>query len=288
MPFEDRQYNREYNPGSGGGGSGPKFIFPMPSKLTFGLIIACVAIFFLQAFVPRVSAYGALILFDGLWYKQPWRWITYQYLHGGGGHLFFNLIGIYFFVPALEARWGWKKTLVFYTAGGLAAGVAFWAMSLMFLGGGGILIGASGCIFAVLGALTYLAPDMQVLAMMIIPITMRTLALLYTVFFLFTVIGDRNLSDAAHLGGLAFGFFTPWLTGPATSRFMDDWRQRQKTRARQMEADEQQSIDRILQKVHDSGMNSLTRAEKKTLARATERQRQSDATREAKYRRTVN
>jgi membrane associated rhomboid family serine protease len=274
MAFEDRQYNREYN-----AGSGPKFIFPMPSKLTFGLIVACVAAFFLQAFVPRVTEHGALILFDGLWYKQPWRWITYQYMHGGGGHLFFNLIGIYFFVPALEARWGWKKTLGFYTAGGLASGLAFWAMSLMFMRGGGILIGASGCIFAVLGALTFLAPDMQVLAMMVIPITMRTLALLYTVFFIFTIIGDKSLSDAAHLGGLAFGFFTPWLAGPAMGRFVEDWRRRQRTRARQTEVDEQQSIDRILQKVHDTGMNSLTRGEKKTLQRATERQRQADLAR---------
>ena len=46
-----------------------------------------------------------------------------------------------------------------------------------------------------------------------------------------------------------------------------------------MEADEQQSIDRILQKVHDSGMNSLSRSEKKALARATERQRQADLAR---------
>src|SRR5262249_4759651 len=159
------------------------------------------------------TIWGMLTLEEGLAFKQPWRWLTYQYLHGGGGHLFFNLIGIYFFIPPLEVRWGWKRTLAFYTAGGLFAGACFAAMSAMLFHGEGPLVGASGCIFAVLGALTLLAPDMQVLAMLVVPITMRTLTLLYTILFIFTVIGDRNVSDAAHLGGLAFGFFAPYLAG---------------------------------------------------------------------------
>src|SRR3954451_23199030 len=106
MAFEDRAYNRESEYGSG-----PRFIFPMPSKLTFALLIACVAVFFVQSFYRPASFWGALILDEGLAFKQPWRWLTYQYLHAGGGHLFFNLIGIYFFVAPLEARWGWKRTL---------------------------------------------------------------------------------------------------------------------------------------------------------------------------------
>ena len=50
----------------------------------------------------------------------------------------------------------------------------------------------------------------------------------------------------------------------------------------------QASIDAILAKVSAQGMNSLTWLEKRTLKRATERQRKADAAREAKYRRSVN
>jgi membrane associated rhomboid family serine protease len=281
MAFEDRQYQREYEDGGGGGfgsGAGPKFIFPMPSMLTFALIIACVVIFFVQSFYRPVTEWGALTLYDNLAWKQPWRWITYQYLHGGGGHLFFNLIGIYFFVPPLEALWGWKRTLAFYTAGGLVSGIAFWLMSLL-LHVPSALIGASGCVFAVLGALAYLVPDMQVLAMLAFPLSMRTLTLLYTVFFIFTVIGDRQLADAAHLGGLAFGFFAPYLAGPVWQRSSARWQQNRAVRAREQEVNEERQIDAILQKVHDHGMNSLTRGERNTLKRATERQRRAQMAR---------
>ena len=152
MGFEDRQYKSDYNPGPG-----PRFIFPMPSKLTFALLIACTAMFFVQSFYRPITGWLALSTLDNSAVTQPWRWITYQYLHGGGGHLFFNLIGIYFFVPPLEARWGWKRTLAFYTAGGVISGMCFFFIITVVFHNAGYLIGASGSIFAVLGALTYLA-----------------------------------------------------------------------------------------------------------------------------------
>src|SRR6476620_5353653 len=130
MAFEDRQYHREYNPGSG-------------PKLIFALILACVIMFFMQAFYRPTTGWLALMTIDNVWLTQPWRWVTYQYLHGGGGHLFFNLLGIYFFVPPLEARWGWKRTLAFYTVGGVFAGICFFPISMAFHGGG-LLYGASG------------------------------------------------------------------------------------------------------------------------------------------------
>src|SRR4051812_12230760 len=111
MGFEDRRYDdseRTYRPG-------PKFIFPMPSILTFVLLITCTVIFLIQSYAAPVTGWGVLTFRDLLAFKQPWRWITYQYLHGGGGHLFFNLISIYFLVPALEQRWGWRRTFAFYT-----------------------------------------------------------------------------------------------------------------------------------------------------------------------------
>ena len=48
--------------------------------------------------------------------------------------------------------------------------------------------------------------------------------------------------------------------------------------------EELEAVDRILQKVHDSGMNSLTRAERKLLKTATERQRHADLKRAGRAR----
>jgi membrane associated rhomboid family serine protease len=279
----------------------------MPTMLTFGLILACLIVFVIQSFTgPAAIAsplvkWGLLTYYDGKCWTQPWRWITYQYLHGSGSHIFFNLITIYFFVPALERMWGWQRTLAFYTLGGILAGLTFGVVQ-MFFAPGMSLIGASGAILAVIGALAALTPDAQVF-LIIIPMTMRVMALLFGILYLLTVIGDRSPADGAHLGGLVLGWalarygggiwrkmFPQWAVGGGFSA-EEEAEPRENAREtrrvakaakiaeklRREEAAEQAEIDEILAKVSAHGMQSLTNAEKKALQRATERQRARDA-----------
>jgi membrane associated rhomboid family serine protease len=291
MAWESREYYREGPSYGGGRGLGGSLRFLLPrTRLAMVLIIVNVVIFLAQAFTGPVAMasplvkWGWLTFADGMAFTQPWRWVTYQYLHGGGGHLFWNMLGVYFFVPVLEQMWGWKKTLIFYTSGGIVAGVTYGLMMLMFFGtmGVGGLVGASGSLLAVIGAIAVIAPEMQVLAMLVIPITMRVLAILYAVLYMLTVIGDRSLSDAAHLGGLAFGaalVFVGRRTGGVFENQRYAWKQRTRRRAAQRERDDEATIDRILQKVHQQGMNSLSWSEKRTLKNATERQRETESAR---------
>ena len=286
MAWEDRPYYRE-NPSFGGGGGLGSLRFLLPrTRLAIALIVVNLVVFLAQAFSGPVAGaspmlvWGRLTFIDGLAFTQPWRWITYQYLHGSGGHLFFNMLTAYFFVPVLEGMWGWKKTLAFYTAGGVAAGAVFGLMSLVYPSFG--LIGASGSLLAILGAVAVIAPDMRVLAMMVIPMTMRVMAILFAVFYLLSIVGDRDMSDAAHLGGMAFGAAFVYLGRhfrPLLERQRHGWSQRANRRVAQAERDEQETIDRILQKVHEKGMNSLSWNEKRALKRATERQRPADMAR---------
>jgi len=284
MAWEDRPYYRE-NPSYGGGMGNLRFLLPR-TQLAITLIVVNVAVFLVQAFTGPIAGasplvqWGRLSFYGGVAFTQPWRWITYQYLHGGGSHLFWNMLGVYFFVPVLERMCGWKKTLLFYTAGGIAAGVTFGLMSLVYPSGG--LIGASGSLLSVLGAVAVIAPDMQVLAMMVIPLTMRALAIIYAVLYTLTILGDRNMSDAAHLGGMAFGaayVFAERRFGGLIDRQRTSFAQRRKRQAQVSEQTEQETIDRILAKVHDKGMNSLSWSERRALKRATERQRQADLAR---------
>src|SRR4051812_1665429 len=120
MVWEDRAYNREPRPyGTRGAGFG---VLVPPTRLALVLMVANLVIFLIQAATGPVAMLTPLVQWGALAFNstavtQPWRWITYQYLHGGGSHLFFNLITMYFFLPFLENKWGWKKTLAFYTAG---------------------------------------------------------------------------------------------------------------------------------------------------------------------------
>ena len=287
MAWEDRPYYRERSEG-GGGARSLRFLLPR-TRLGIALILANVFIFLGQAFTAPVAAasplvqWGRLTFQDGLAFTQPWRWITYQYLHGGGSHLFWNMLGLYFFLPVLEQMWGWRRTLAFYTVGGVAAAATFGLMSLVYPEAGiRGLIGASGSLLAIIGAIAVIAPDMQVLAMMVIPISMRVLAILYAVLYTLTILGDRNMSDAAHLGGLAFGAAFVFLGTRSRGVWegqLQSFQRRRKQRQFDNERDAQKEIDRILQKVHDSGMNSLSRSERGALKRATERQRQADLAR---------
>lgn len=306
MAWQDRAYNSENMPG------GPRLVFPMPSWLTLALIVSCLVVFLMQAATGGAAAASPMVRWGGLMFEggraftQPWRWLSYQYLHASGGHIFWNLITLYFFVPMLERFWGWKRTLIFYTLGGFAAGITAGLLSLA-IGQSLFLVGASGAIFSVLGAVTAIAPNMQVLAMMVIPITLRTMCILFTVLYGLTILGDRNLSDAAHLGGLAFGFFAVrfgtrllgdrWPFSASTMEEQDpsgygnplqehrsrSRRQRGSRRAiararklAQEAAAEQQRIDAILAKVSAKGMASLTWRERRVLHKATDRQRKRD------------
>lgn len=279
MAWQDRSYYKE----DGSGGIPPVvFSFPKLTRLTMALVGINLVLFLLSAFSGGrgIAESGMLTFVDGLAFKQPWRWVTYQYLHGSAGHFFFNMIGLYFFLPTLELMWGWKKALAFYTAGGIAAGVTFAAMALLLPGMGkyASLIGASGSVLAAMGAVALLSPSRQ-LIILVFPVPIRVAVGLFGAYYLLSSLADKNLSDAAHLGGLAFGFFAPWLAGPWLSKFTHNWQRRRKQQVVLSEQVEQATIDQILQKVHERGMNSLSWSERRTLKRATERQREADLAR---------
>ena len=275
MSWEDRAYYRD-----GPTRDGPRLVFPMPSPLTFGLILSNLIIFLLQSLTSSAGRsplveWGVLTFAGGKAFIQPWRWITYQYLHAGGQHVFFNMLTIYFFVPVLERLWGWKRTFAFYTLGGILAGVTYGMMCLFTGARYSFLLGASGSILSITGALAAVVPDMQVL-LIVIPMTMRTMALLFGVLYTLTVVGDHSLSDAAHLGGLVFGWLLPKYASGFWSRAIQSQQHRRVRQHVDAERNEQENVDRILEKVHQQGMNSLTWGERRILKKATEHQRQRD------------
>lgn len=77
--------------------------------------------YFLQGFLSnRLALYYVFSDFF-----QPYQFITYMFLHGGFGHLFGNMIALFFFGPWLERTWGSKRFLIFYMVCGVGAGLLF-------------------------------------------------------------------------------------------------------------------------------------------------------------------
>ncbi len=52
---------------------------------------------------------------------QPWQFITYMFLHGNFGHIFFNMFALWMFGYALENIWGPKRFLFYYLVTGIGA-----------------------------------------------------------------------------------------------------------------------------------------------------------------------
>ena len=73
--------------------------------------------------LPLNDIFGLRVIFsDDFAIYQPF---TYMWLHGGFGHIFGNMLAVFFFGPMLENVWGSKRFLQFYLIVGIGAGVLF-------------------------------------------------------------------------------------------------------------------------------------------------------------------
>jgi len=218
MGIYDRDYYRQ--PSGGGFGS-----FEMWTITTW-LIIVNVAVFFLDGVLNRMGAgyalseWGYFSVATAIWHLEIWRFITFQFLHASVGHIFFNMLGLYFFGPIVESYLGSRRYLAFYLACGLAGAVSYmilWGCGVLSDGAATPLVGASAGIFGVLVAAAKVAPGMKVYVMLTFPIPIRVLVGAYLAMAAYEVItsGSNAGGQAAHLGGAVLGLaliFNPhWL-----------------------------------------------------------------------------
>jgi membrane associated rhomboid family serine protease len=170
------------------------------------IVIACVAVFILQ---QRSAEFTQNFMWlPALGPERPWTAFTYMFLHGGFGHIFFNMLALYIFGPRLEARIGGRRFLGLYIVSGLAGALACYISPMT------PVIGASGAVLGVSLAYARYWPRDTVLIYGVIPMTTRTMVIVYVIlsvggqFFGF----QAGVSHLGHLGGLAGGFlYCLWM-----------------------------------------------------------------------------
>lgn len=84
------------------------------------LLIINAILFVGTFFVPAATEYLAISYFENPSFKF-WQPITYMFMHGSIGHIFFNMFALYSFGSTLEHLWGPKKFLFFYLSCGIGA-----------------------------------------------------------------------------------------------------------------------------------------------------------------------
>ena len=230
---------------------------------------------------------------------QIWRFLTFQFLHANGHHLLVNMLGLFFFGHFCERWWGSRKFLFYYLATG-TAGALFYVV-LFYLGWFGRdpipvsegvsfsasyipMVGASAGIFGILACVAIIAPNLQVLLFFFIPMSMRTFAILALSISVVVITFNMNNAggEAGHLGGAILGFIL--MRNPGLLSFLSDGAglekrsrvvdaqivREQKIRPRIDISLEDTEVDRILDKVAQHGLQSLTEAEKEVLKKAAE------------------
>lgn len=212
-----------------------------------------------------------------------WTPITYMFMHAGIFHILFNMLWLYWFGQIFEEYLGNKRTIGLYVLGGLSGALFFVAAYNIFpffemAVTGATVVGASASVMAIVVGTATLLPDYSLSLILIGPVKLKWIALFFVVVDFLSIAGPNAGGEFAHLGGALFGFICikqlqrghDWI-GAITGIF----RSKSKLKVAVKNSDKNQSgkprqeeIDRILDKISQTGYESLNKQEKEILFRA--------------------
>ena len=278
--LEDRDYMKQPEFGS----RWPRRRFGIQWSLTICFLFAYAAVFFIEMLLPKSGeffyTYFALSN-EGLAHGYVWQLLTYQFMHAGFLHLFFNGWAIYTFGLALEADLGGKRFAGLMLSAGIIGGVLQSAVGFVwphYFGAAGV-VGASACAFGLVAAFAALYPtrELTMLVFFIIPVTLAARTLLYVSAALALIgFGLRwdNVAHAAHLGGMAMGWafvrvnWRHFLPPPKEITRSVERRPQLQVLETPPSKSLEGEVDAILDKISAHGLKSLTAREHEILEAA--------------------
>jgi membrane associated rhomboid family serine protease len=233
-------------------------------------MIANAVIFALQMLRPAVTEVLAFVPADAL--IRPWSLFTYMFVHGDVGHIFFNMLALFFFGPRLEAELGGRDFVLLYTFSGLM-GAALSVVTPF-----AAIIGASGAVYGVMMGFAYLWPREPIYIWGLLPVQARTMVIVMTALSVYGGLGGGgNIAHFAHLGGFLGGFLYLrwWLrkrrlpaSSPEIARPSAMQLRRWEGIPREgMHEVNRTELDRILEKMRKEGVQHLTPGEIEFLER---------------------
>ncbi len=226
---------------------------------------------------------------------KPWTLITYAFLHWGEKagfyHLLFNMIALYFSGRLFTTFFTERQLFGLYILGGIFSGLIFvFIYSLLGIYSG--LVGASACVMAILFATVTYSPYMDVRLLLIGNVKLWQVGLVFLFLDLISLPFDNFGGHLAHLAGAFFGFLYVKMLqrgidlSMPISKLQDSLvnlsKPKKKTPFKKVHKNQysqkvqssfkkdinQKKIDDILDKISQSGYDSLTKEEKEFLFKA--------------------
>jgi membrane associated rhomboid family serine protease len=234
--------------------------------------------FFLLGLVEKQSPaiaelIRAMVLVPAFIPERPWTLVTYMFLHANLWHIFFNMLWLFVFGPRLEAELGGRRFFTLYFISGISGGLLSWPFSPY-----AAIIGASGAVFGVMLGFAKLWPRERIMIWFAV-LEARYYVLLFMVLDLFGGFGGGDsIAHFAHLGGAAGAYLylsisdriarqrqfeAPKPRAPRISRGdLSRWARIQRETLHEVNREE---YDRIMKKIDDEGIGSVTTREREFL-----------------------
>ena len=221
---------------------------------------------------------------------QPWRFVTYMFLHGDGFHLLFNMLWLWWMGRAVEEGLGPRTFAVIFFGAGIGGAMLHIAFS--FLYGSSLVIGASGAVFGVMVAFAYMYPTMPIMLFLLPPIEARYVVAGLIVLDVLLLGDGERVARLVHLGGAGIGYllvkahyngvdlskfvrpiekiWNPELSGFSNKKKKEKKRKKNRdmysvSDVEILDEEEISDLDEILEKISKKGYDGLTKEEKKKL-----------------------
>jgi membrane associated rhomboid family serine protease len=224
---------------------------------------------------------------------KPWTVLTYSFFHAGFFHLLFNMIVLNFAGRMFLTFFTQKQFLGLYLLSTIFAGLLFVvSYAVLGLGQSSAILGASGAIMAVLVASATYSPYMNLRLLLIGNVKLWQFTFVVVLLDLVQIFVENTGGHIAHLAGALFGFayikllvngidlskgisflidkiatlFNPKKRTPFKKVHRNYTQNQTKPSSKIVIKDKiQQQIDEILDKISQSGYDSLTKEEKEFL-----------------------
>jgi membrane associated rhomboid family serine protease len=228
---------------------------------------------------------------------RPWTLITYMFVHKDIWHILFNMLWLYWFGHIFLEYLDQRKLVAVYLLGGLSGAFVYILSFNIFPAFAGVVnesvaIGASASVMAVVIAIAAYVPDYTVQLLILGRVKIKYMAL---GIFILTSVMDFSINSGgklAHIGGAFFGYlYTINLRqgkdmGKGFNKIIDfivtvfkprrNLKVTHKKTANEYEynkikTEHQALINKILDKISKGGYDSLTKEEKETLFRESQK-----------------
>ena len=219
-----------------------------------------------------------------------WTPITYMFMHAGVLHILFNMLWLYWMGQIFEEYLGNKRTIGLYIFGGLSGALLYLlaynllpAFTSVNAALNSTIVGASASVMAIVVATATLLPNYTISLMFIGPVKLKWLVLFILLIDFLGIAGANAGGEIAHLGGALFGFVYikqlqkghDWIGG-INNLFKSKSKLKVvpgNSNKNSTEFPRQEEIDRILDKISQSGYDSLNKQEREILFRASKNEK---------------